>query len=96
MTRIEGQDEAFKGGYTMRLPVLFLRDARISAGAKMLMAYLTRYVGMRDRKVHPSQATLAQELTASTEPGPPKQNQGAVKWTSTQRWCESSNVIPKA
>jgi len=65
MTKIEGQDEAFKRGYTMPVPVLFVQDPRISIGAKLLMAYLTRYLNMRDRKVHPSQASLAEDLNAS-------------------------------
>lgn len=60
--KIDGEDEACKTGYVTRVPLLFLRDDRLTNGAKVLMVYMTRYATMRDGKVRPSQSRLAEEL----------------------------------
>lgn len=62
---IEFEDEALRAGYTLCVPVLFWRDPRVSEGAKVLMAYLTRYAGMEGGGIFPSHKALGRELGKS-------------------------------
>ncbi len=60
--KIEGEDEACGKGYVTRIPLAFLRDRRLTEGARILGIYMTRYVGMNEGKIYPSQGNLAEEL----------------------------------
>ena len=64
--QIDGWEEAKQSGYTLPVPVLFLRDGRIGEGAKVLMAYMTRYANMKNGGICPSHRALAKELGVNT------------------------------